>query len=346
MNEKEFRAEIKRGLSGGYLIYGEEEYLKDRLVRLAVKSVIGDDDFSSVNLIETDENSYESSFLEDALSSSPMMADKCCAVCRVRFSELGERERETIYTALDILKRDPPVVLLFVIPSGYFDEGNLKRGKPSAEYRELTEYLTPVEVPYQTPAVLGKWAEKHFASDGLQVAPNALSYLVETSGPDMYSLSGEIEKISCYAHSKGLTAIDKETVAAVCSENGELDAFALSNAVVSGNRQAALAAIRECREKKMSPVSVIARMTSEFNNMFLVSVYMKNGMLKGEISKKLGIHEFRVGKYMEAVRDVETAAVRTVIERCVEVDSALKSSSGGFDLLERFVCTIPAKKRF
>ena len=346
MNEKEFRAQIKSGLSGGYLIYGEEEYLKDRLVPLAVKSVVGDDDFSKVNLIENDENSYDPSFLEDALSASPMMAEKCCAVFRVRFSELGEGERENVYASLDILKHSPPVVLLFVIPSGYFDEGNLKRGKPSAEYRELTRYLTPVEVPYQAPAVLGKWAEKHFASDGLSVAPNALSYLIDTSGPDMYSLSGEIEKISCYAHAKGMTEVDRNTVAAICSENGELDAFALSNAVVSGNREGALAAIRECREKKMSPVSVIARMTSEFNNMMFVSAYMKNGMLKGEISKKLGIHEFRVGKYMEAVRDVETSAVRTVIERCVEVDTALKSSSGGFDLLERFVCTIPAKKRF
>ena len=116
--------------------------------------------------------------------------------------------------------------------------------------------------------------------------------------------------------------------------------------MVSGDRDLALAAIRECRDKRMNPVSVIARMTSEFNNMMFVSVYMRNGMLKSEISKKLGIHEFRIGKYMESLKDIETSTVRTVIERCVEVDAALKSSSGGFDLLERFVCTIPAKKRF
>ena len=346
MNEKEFRAAIKNGLSGGYLIYGDEEYLKDRLVPMAVKSVVGDDDFSSVNLIETDENSFEPSFLEDALSSVPMMAEKCCAVCRVRFSELDEHEREAVYTALDILRRDPPVVLLFVIPAGYFDAGNVKKGKPSAEYRELTGYLEPVETPYQMASVLKKWAAKRFSSDGIAARDDALTYLVETAGPDMYSLSNEIEKITCFALSKKAATLDKETVLAVCSESGELDAFALSNAVVSGNREGALAAVRECRDKRMNPVSVIARMTSEFSNMLFVSVCMNNGMIKSEIAKKLGIHEFRVGKYMEALRDTDASAVRAVIERCVEVDTALKSSSGGFELLERFVCTIPSKKRF
>ena len=346
MNEKEFRAAIKNGLSGGYLIYGDEEYLKDRLVPMAVKSVVGDDDFSSVNLIETDENSFEPSFLEDALSSIPMMAEKCCAVCRVRFSELDEHEREAVYTALDILRRDPPVVLLFVIPAGYFDAGNVKKGKPSAEYRELTRYLEPVETPYQMAAGLKKWAAKRFSSDGIDVRDDALTYLVESAGPDMYSLSNEIEKITCFTLSKNMATLDKETVLAVCSESGELDAFALSNAVVSGNREGALAAIRECRDKRMNPISVIARMTSEFSNMLFVSVCMNNGMIKSEIAKKLGIHEFRVGKYMEALRDTDASSVRAVIERCVEVDTALKSSTGGFDLLERFVCTIPSKKRF
>ena len=346
MNEKEFRAQIKSGLSGGYLIYGDEEYIKDHLVALAVKSVTGDDDFSSVNLIETDENSFEPSFLEYALCAVPMMAEKCCAVCRVRYSDLDEREKESVSASLDLLRRDPPVVLLFVIPAGYFDEGNLKKGKPSADYRELTRYLTPVEAPYQMAAVLKKWAERRFASDGLGVSPDALTYLVENAGPDMYALSNEIEKISCFAHSKGLSAIDRDALVPICSENGELDAFALSNAVVSGDREGALAAIRECRDKRMEPVRVLARMTSEFNNMLFVSVYMNNGMLKSDIAKKTGIHEFRIGKYMDALRNTDASAVRTVIERCVEVDSALKSTSGGYELLERFVCTIPAKKKY
>ncbi len=345
MNDREFRAEIKSGLSGGYLIYGDEEYLKNYIVDLGVKSVIGDDDFSSVNLISSDENTFSPSFLDDALAAVPMMAERCAAVCRVRFSSLKESEKDAVYKALDALSDNPPVVLFFVVPAGYLDEGNLKRGRPSTEYKELTERLKPVSVPYQMASVLKKWVARHLEADSLTAPDDVLTYVVDMCGPDMTSLGAEVEKLSCYLLSKGRSDATAADVNFVCSSHGEPDAFALSNAVVSGNRAAALEALRECRDKKQKPTAVIARMTSEFMNMYSVAVCMKNGMMKGDIAKKLGIHEFRVGKYMESLRDIDIAGIRAVISRSVEADSRLKSSGGGFDVLERFVCTIPTKKR-
>lgn len=344
MTDREFRAAIKSGLSGGYFLYGDEEYVKSRLVSLAVKSVVGDDDFSAVNLTECDENGYTDSFLADAVSQMPMMSDRCAAVCRVRFSELKEDRKEIVYNSLARLADNPTVVLFLVIPAGYFDEGALKKGKPSADYKELSKYLTPVSLPFQTPAVLKSWCERRLASDGLKIAPDALSRLVEIAGPEMTTVSNETEKIACYALAKGVGAIDAKMVDEVSSEFGEPDAFALSNAVVSGNRDAALTALKECRDKKQKASAVSSRMTSEFMNMLSVLLCMNEGMMKGDISKRLGIHEFRVGKYMESVRDTDPASVRAVIERCVEADGMLKSSGGGYDVLERFVCTIPSKR--
>ena len=345
MTDKEFKAEIKRGLSGGYFLYGEEEYVKSRLLTLAVRSVIGDDDFSSVNLIENDENSYTDSFLEDAISTMPMMSDRCAAVCRVRFSELKQSGKENIYSALSLLADNPQTVLFLVIPSGFFDEGALKKGKPSSEYKALSEYLTPVAFPYQTASVLKNWCERRLAQDGVGASPDALDALVDAAGPEMSNVASECEKLACFALSKGLKTVTANDVSNVCSVSGELDAFALSNAVVSGNRDAALSALKECRDKRQKASAVASKMTGEFMNMYSVALCMKDGMLKSEIAKRLSIHEFRVGKYMEALRDTDAEAVRAVISRCVDADAALKSSGGGYDVLERFVCTIPSKRR-
>ena len=264
MTDKEFKAEIKRGLSGGYFLYGEEEYVKSRLLNLAVKSVIGDDDFSSVNLIENDENSYSDSFLEDAISTMPMMSEKCAAVCRVRFSELKQTGKENIYSALSLLAENPQTVLFLVIPAGFFDEGALKKGKPSAEYKALSEYLTPVAFPYQTASTLKGWCERRLAQDGITAAPDALDMLVDSAGPDMSTLASETEKLACFALSKNIKAVTQREVSDVCSASGELDAFALSNAVVSGNRDAALSALKECQDKRQKASAVISRMTSEW----------------------------------------------------------------------------------
>ncbi len=178
MTDKEFKAEIKNGLTGGYLLFGEEEYLKERLTSLAKKSVLGEDaDLAAFNLVETDENSYTDSFLDDALSTVPMMSDKVCVVCRVRFSALKESQKKAVYSSLDALSSSPSTVLLFVIPSGYFDEGNLKKNRPSAEYRELAKRLTPVCFAYQSAAVLKKWELKRLAKDGIGATDQSLDLL-------------------------------------------------------------------------------------------------------------------------------------------------------------------------
>ncbi|MBQ7715683.1 MAG: DNA polymerase III subunit delta [Clostridia bacterium] len=347
MTDKEFRAEIKNGLSGGYLLYGDEEYLKERLISLAKKAILGDDaDLAAFNLVETDENSYTDSFLDDAISTVPMMSDKVCVVCRVRFSELKEAQKKELYSSLDALSAAPSTVLFLVIPSGYFDEGNLKKNKPSSEYKELTERLTPVCFAYQTPAVLKKWELKRLSKDGIGASDASLDLLNGLCGPDMNTLSGELEKLVCYALSNKETDITERTVREVCSETGELDAFALSNAVVSGEREVALEAIRECRDKKQKPTYVLVKMTSEFMNMMSVSLCRDEGMTKEETASKLGIHPFRVGKYLEALRNVDPSAIRAVIDRCTQADDALKSSGASYEVLERLVCTIPAKKRF
>lgn len=344
MTDKEFKAEIKNGLEGGYIIYGEEEYLKRHLVDTAVKSVVGDDDFSEINVVRTDADSYSAASLEDAIANVPMMAEKCAALCEVRLTELKESEKEAMYAALRTLENNPQCVLLLVVPTGYFEDANAKRGKVPAVPKKLESLLKPVYVPYQPLPVLRSWVERHFRAEGLAVGQDTLNYFVSLSGPDMTSLVNEIDKVSCYVKAKERTEVTANDVAAVCSDNTELDAFALSNAVVNGDREGALEALKECRDNKVKPTTVIARMTSEFMNMLSVAACVRAGMYKQEISKKLGLHEFRVGKYMESVRESDLESVRAVLARCVDVEAALKSTATGYEPLEKFVCTIPSRK--
>ena len=345
MDEKEFKAEIKRGLEGGYLICGEEDYLKDYWTEQARLSVVGDDDFSSFNTVQSDEASYTDAFLPEALESTPMFSDKICVICRVRFAELKEDGKEKLIKAIDHLDATPHAVLLLVVPSGALDCGEGRRGKTSKDFERLTKYLKPVVISEQPAYVLRKWVERHLAAEGLTAADGAAEYLIEKTGGSMMTLSRELEKLICYVLSKDAGCVECAAVDDVCSDQGELDAFALSNAIVSGERDLALAAIRECRIKKQKPTYVLAQVTSEFINMTYVLAYMNDGMPKEAIAKKMSIHPFRVGKYMAALRGAEPAELRAMIDRCAECDRTLKSMDGSFDPLIRLVCTIPSKKK-
>ena len=61
--------------------------------------------------------------------------------------------------------------------------------------------------------------------------------------------------------------------------------------------------------------------------MYLVSVHFESGMNKTQISKALGIHEFKVGKYIAAISGVNPKKLVRAVELCQEADVKSKSCS-------------------
>lgn len=345
MTDKDFKKEIKSGLSGGYLLYGEEEYLKEFYLSSAVKALIGENsDFGEFNLVKIDEDEFTPQTLSDALSTFPMMSAQICVVCRARLSALSEKDSDALCGVLETLG-SYPAVLLMIAPFGGFDAGNVKKNRPSALYKKLTEYLTPVEFGHQSPAMLKKWLMRHFEPEGISAGDGALSLLCEMCDFDMRALASECEKLICYLKANGRDSLGEADVQLLCTEYGEAGAFALSNAIVGGNRTAALAVLEEYKEKRRSSVSVLSAIISDFSNMLTVAVYMKDGLYKAEIAKKTGIHEFRVGRYMDAVSGSDVGTVRMALERCREADLALKTSAVDYIALERLVCTMPSRRQ-
>lgn len=352
MNDREFKAEIKKGLSGTYLFYGDEEFLKKYYLAEAKKSVLGDDDdFAVFNYVEIEMEDFSPDMLSDAASSVPMMAERICVVAHADLTKYGDKKGNTVSgklealtEVLDEIKEADTAVVFIVCASGNFDAG--RKNRPSSILKTLQKYVSVVEFEYQTAAVLKKWALRHFEREQLTAQDSALAYLVNAAGPDMTFLSLEIQKLICYIRSQNREILTLEDAMLLCSENGELDDFALSNAIVSGDRAAALEALREAQDKRRKATVVLSGITSDFINMLTVSVYLKEGLSKDEIARKTGLHAFRVGKYIEAVRNVDTAVLRAALDRCREADAALKGSGIDYIALERLVCVMPARRQY
>ena len=74
----------------------------------------------------------------------------------------------------------------------------------------------------------------------------------------MTGLAGEMEKLIAYELAHGRTSVPPQDVPLVTSPGVREDAFALANAVLSGDRTAALAALDVCRKRKAEPIAVLA----------------------------------------------------------------------------------------
>lgn len=344
MTDTEFRDAIKKGtLSGGYLLFGDEDFLKGRYATDMCDAVCGGQ-FEEFNILKLDAADTSAGTLEEAVAGYPMMAEKKAVLLTgFQAGSLREKELETYLDVFSRLEEYPHTVLGVSVPSDAMDAGTLPK-KPSLLYKKLTADLVPVQFDLKGPAALKKWINAQFTKAGAQVHFDTPDAILSRCGRDMNILHGECEKLIAYALSHK-SVITPDMVEKICCKNEEEDAFALANAVLSGDRTGALSALRGYRDRKEEPVAVCASLGRVLTDMLHVCMLQNEGVQKKEIATALKMHEYKCGLYMQSLRGVEPARIRAAMERCHDTDKLLKSTDLKYVALERLICTIPSRRR-
>ena len=341
-DEAEFRRQMKTGLAGGYLFFGEEDYTKASMVRSVRESVLADSDpsmqyFNDVRLGGMD---FTVSGLLDALAALPVGAErKVITVNGLNFNEMKASELEALCRALEQIPDYPECVVVVSAAADALDAGILPK-RPSALLTALGEWLQPVNFERIAPARLAGWVQKHFLHDGVQAAPAVCSFMVSWCGRNMYQLASEVQKVAFYVRENGreeVTEVDVRTAAVAAVE---YDAFAFANAVMEWRREDALSILQDLKFRRVEPLFILSEVSRTVCDLLLVSALLGQGCTTGEIAEHLGMHEYKAKLYAGRARTLDATRLRRAVEACDAADKAMKLSPKGYDILERLICSI------
>lgn len=343
LKESDFRKEIKAEPRLGYVFFGEEDYLKSFAIRAAEEALCPDPAFSIFNVLRLDGLDLTPQTLLDALTPLPMMSDrKLILITGFHFQGLRPEEVDAFFETLEQLPEFDYNTLILNLASS-FDSGNLPK-KPSALLQRLSEHLTPVWFEKVTGVKLAAWVQRHFLHRGIEAPAAFCSRMTEYCGHSMLTLSSEIDKLSFYLLAHGKTVPDEESMIRVCTSANEYDAFAFTNAIMSGNADRALAILEDYRFRRVDPLFILGEVTRVISEMLVVQSMFAEGSPTAEISSafKPPLHEYRIGLYRQALRQTDEKRMRRALDACVAADAALKFSLGSKDYspLERLICTI------
>ena len=130
IKEDAFRKQLKKGLSGAYLFFGEEDYLKNLAVTYAREALVGDPSLACFNEIILDALDFHPEKLRSALMSFPMMADRKVILVRgLDLNAMKTGEFDLLCEVLSELSEYDYNVLIISVPSGLIEEGNLPKYK-------------------------------------------------------------------------------------------------------------------------------------------------------------------------------------------------------------------------
>ncbi len=338
IKEDAFRKQLKKGLSGGYLFFGDEDYMKSYAVGMAKKAVCTDETFALFNDMKIDVMDYSADALLDALMPMPMMSEqKIVTVSGLNINALRADEIDDLCDVLAVLSEYDYNVLIITVPATMIEEGRLPKN-PSAIIKRLGEYLTPVHFDSVTGARLVSWVGKHFEHNGVQASPEVCSFLIDYAGKSMYTLSNETEKLSFYALEHGRNTITKDDVLNVSIAEITVDAFTLANAILDGRSEDAANALSVMKFRRVDPVVLLSEVSRVICDLVAVKALVDEGCSGMEIASILSMNEYKAKLYIQGSKSKSMQRLKEALAMCCEADLSVKLSPQGYIAIEKLVC--------
>lgn len=346
ITEADFRKRLRGDLFGCYVLFGEEDYLKSWCIKTAREVICPDEGLACFNDISIDFPDFSVDALADAMAVPPMMSERKLVVVKsFNFNDISPSDAEAVVSLMGQYREDRETLLIIsVIPEG-LDVGYLPK-KPSEFFRKLMDACTPVRFEMSTPAKLYAWAARHFQHEGIAASEDTVRYLVEYCGRSMYALSLEIGKLCAYLHAKGRSEATREDIRYVTVPEEECDGFALSNALMAGDRTGALSVLGIMKFRQIKPERVMYEIADLYSNLYQTKLLMGAGLSQSDIAKTLSrpqkrIHDYTAGLYMKAVARVPEPTLARALALCSEADVAMKSyGKRDYEQVERLICLL------
>lgn len=345
-------AQIKKGLTGCFLFCGPEDYMIRSYIKSACQAISGGDStveafaVSHLDFREDSDDrkggSIDYSELAAAAESLPMFCDRRLVHVRgVNFSKMQADELDRFCENAEYLSEGNSLAVIFEAKADELDIGQLPK-RPSAALKKLSGHIKTVIFETQTPAKLAAWTKKHFAVLGVTVQPTQCYRITENCGGSMWMIASEVGKLSAYVLSHGRRELlDSDISEAGSIASAEAQPFSVSNAILEGKREALISSYYEMKSKKVRPEIILSQISSVFCELQTVLGMSDAGELRPAIASALGMHEFRVGKYIEAGRRMSREKIRRTVELCGETDMLIKSfSQDPYIAIERLIALI------
>lgn len=346
--EEKLAFEIKNKISGSFVFFGDEDYMKSHYLEKIRKKVLTAEGFETFNhfivsFSAAGSLSADELFLRlsDAVDAIPMFQEqKLVEIRDLSMNQISPKNFDALISVLTHANTlEDTVTVLYLRESEYITDYKTEQ---SAAYKKLVSSAKAVRFDAFPPERLATWEKKYFESRNMFIARDAALILADMCACRMFTINSEFAKLEAYALSMGKNTVTAEDVRAVCaiSERDEAP-FALSNAAEKWNIKEVLAAVNDLRDLKKEPVAILARFSGLFEDMLLAKTAREAGRTASELAKALGTREARASRLMSSVAQVPLSKLESCIDEAYRTDLLLKSSpTDPWVVMETFIAKV------
>lgn len=290
-----------------YLLYGEEDFLRQSYKKQLCQAMTGGDDMNFNTFHGKDISVNEIISLADTL---PFFAER--RVLLIEDSGFFKKSPEELVKYLPDMPDTTSIV---------FSETEVD--KRSALYKKVKDLGLISEMAKQETGDLAVWAAKYLAHSGKKVTRQTMDEFLMRTGNDMSNIRSELEKLISYVGEKDV--VESKDVAAVTTMQVESRIFDLVDALVSGKMSQAMKLYEDLTALKEPPMRILFLITRQFNQLLLVKDLQAGRADRAAIAKAVKVPPFAVRKLEAQAGTFSRKQVLSCVQSAVELEEAVKT---------------------
>lgn len=316
-----------------YLFHGENTYL------IQEKLKIWKDKFTkkyghdlNCSVIDAQPNSKAHEILNEALTL-PFLAEKRLIIVK-NFFECALKDEQNHF-AKHLVQIPESTVLVFAESSKVDSKSSLL--KKLAEIGEIEEFSN------LNPFALSKWVEQKAKKNGSLIKKSDIDYLIQNSGPNLWHLNNEINKLSLYCQNRPIT---KNDIDLLTSSETETSIFKLTDLIGQKNITHALTTMKQLMDKGSDPDFIFHMILRQFRYIIQILELLIQNTPPSQIATKLNLKAFIVSTLSKQTKNFSMPKLISIYRELLKIEISrktgkIKYSSGDtneFNLaLEKFI---------
>lgn len=318
-----------------YLFFGADELSRSEALRAAKAEI--PDDLADLNIAVLDGRKLKLDALAAACESIPFLADRRLVIVEdgLKYAKAETRDAIKAY-----LPRVPATTDLIFVEREDVD-------KRLSLFSWLKKHATVREFAPKEGADLHRWIQERAASWNAQIAPDAITQLIDFVGNDSRALHNEIHKLANYVGPGG--TISADAVRRLVPDNSETSIFAFVDALAARRLAPALTLLRGLLDDGEPPLKLLFMIGRQTRILVQVKELAEQRMRADAIASALKQPPFVVKKAIEQAGRFQADALLCLHDRLLELDHWSKTGRiDGVTALELLVaetCEAPRPTR-
>ncbi len=297
------------------LLIDEDEYFHDRVVKFLKDEFLGDN-YSDFSVFKFDSiDSFDD--LGVVSNCSLIRENRLCILDNVFSSNKDENKRILEYVK-ELSSKDDSLIFLFIEKDRKYSKSissKFKEGLNIFSFERLKGSSVQSFVKYQF-----KKAGKDISNSEITYLIDILGYNHRDSKVSLQNILNYVDIISSYSNDK---SIKKSDIDANVEKSLDTHAFTLLDSIYN-DRKNAYSILEDLLYRGESEYRLLALMLSNLELTLKVIQLKKKGHNHIEISKILGVHEFRVKKALSLALNLTDVQIINSIIYGYEVDENIK----------------------